>query len=127
MSKADQWRVEPGTSWARYRGRGRPGKVPIAAQDDSDLRLALAELAVGREMLRQAHELFTNRIGIASARRGALNEAVARLQLAVRMVDEVIERRGGIAGDLPARQPHSPSTKRRARVKSTATTTSRSL
>lgn len=43
-----QWRVDPGTNWARFRGKGRRGRLTREEQIDEDIRdvgFAMDELA----------------------------------------------------------------------------------
>lgn len=61
---------------------GRP-----ASRDDADLRLAAGELATGRALLAMAHQIVDRR-----ARRDAFVAAVAKLQLAARALEDVIDR-----------------------------------
>ena len=47
VSKDELWRVDPGTTWNRYRGKGRRGRLTReeqAAEDKRDLRWAIAKL-----------------------------------------------------------------------------------
>jgi hypothetical protein len=61
--------------------------VSVAARDDVDLRIALSELAAGREMLADAHAMLDRR-----DRFEATKVAIARLALAARAIDEVVDR-----------------------------------
>jgi hypothetical protein len=67
----------------------QPSRFAPAGLDDSELRIAVAELAAGRELLRAAHEIAEPR-----ERLEALRVAVGRLALASRAIDEVVDRRG---------------------------------
>jgi hypothetical protein len=47
VSKDEIWRVDPGTNWQRYRGKGRRGRLTRqeqAEEDKRDLRWAIAKL-----------------------------------------------------------------------------------
>lgn len=85
----------------RYVGRQR-GRQTLGVIDDHDLRLALDELLAGREALRVAYEISVWR---REQRREAIAAAVAKLALASRAIDEVVERRGGICGDIVGIEP----------------------
>lgn len=61
--------------------------MKLAGILNRDLRLAADELGAGREMLRAAHE-----IAATSERRTAIAAACAKLALASRQIDDVVER-----------------------------------
>jgi hypothetical protein len=76
----------------RYHGSGVRGAPPAHAVDDSDLSLVIRELERARLELAAAHQV-QGRV----ARGRALREAVGRVAWCGRLLDEVIERRGGAA------------------------------
>lgn len=96
------WRVDPGTDWMRYRGKGRRGRLTRdeqAAEDKRDARWAIAEIekfitAVDVVMSDAVQEL--PRIQREAARR----EAAQFLGTAGRFLDELAEKWGMI--DRPA-------------------------
>lgn len=94
-----QWRCDPNTPWARFRGRGRRGRQSRSVTDDHDLKIAVGELAEGRLMLKRAHEAYEGRPPTRDEQQ-AVKVALGRLALASRQIDEVVIRRGGIAGDV---------------------------
>jgi hypothetical protein len=65
----------------------RPAPWTPAGRDDSELGLAARELTAAREMLKAAHTVPDQR-----ERREALKVAVARLALASRAIDDVVDR-----------------------------------
>lgn len=76
------WRTDPGTNYNRYRGQGRRGKPRTAPVDVKDLDMALAEIVRAENQL---FELADKHVEV--------REAMARLDLAARFVDEVRLRR----------------------------------
>lgn len=76
------WRVDPGTNYNRYRGQGVRGKPKDAPVDVIDLDMALAELVNAENQLLDL-----------AAKHVEVREAMARIDLAARFVDEVRVRR----------------------------------
>ena len=77
-------------------GRGKRGQPPMTDVDGADLRLAMREMANGTAAYLSALELPAAQ---RQARREAIKTALGQLALATRLVDAVVERRGGITGD----------------------------
>lgn len=90
----ERWRCDPGTDWARYRGRGRRGRQAPAVDDDLDLRLAIAELTEARVQLAAAYRIEQPR-----EQRPAVRAALAKIALAGRLLDDLVLRRAGEACD----------------------------
>lgn len=91
------WRAGTTSSDAktlRFRGSGKRGVRPSSEIDGLDLRQAIRELERGTTELLDAHGMMPGR-----ERRAAIHAALARIALATRFADQVVERRGGICGD----------------------------
>lgn len=73
---------------------GHRGRQSNAIVDDRDLAAAIKELEAGREMLREAH-----RIPESAQRRAAIAEALGRVALGGRFVDDLVIRDGGECSD----------------------------
>lgn len=65
----------------------RPAPWSPAGRDDGELGLAVRELVAAREMLMAAHAISDRR-----DRSEALKVAIARLALASRAIDDVVDR-----------------------------------
>ena len=80
--RKNQWRADPGTNYVRYRGQNRRGKPKFATVDVKDLELALAELVCAEDALL---DFATKHVEV--------REAMGRIDLAARFIDEVRARR----------------------------------
>lgn len=97
VNKAEIWRVDPGTTWNRFRGKGRRGRLTReeqAEEDKRDARFAITEI-----------EKFISAVDVVISpavqdlpriqRDAAKREAAQYLGIAGRFVDELADKYGG--------------------------------
>jgi hypothetical protein len=97
VSKEEIWRVDPGTTWSRYRGKGRRGRLTREEQAEEDKRYA--RFAIGEI------EKFIVAVGVVIGpevqalpriqRDAAKREAAQYLGTAGRFLDDLADRYGG--------------------------------
>lgn len=83
-----QWRLEPGTTWNRYRGKAKRGKPSTAILDDQDLEYAVEEITTAKLALAYARSPEVQQMPKAQ-RDDIMAAALARLDRAERWLDEV--------------------------------------
>lgn len=78
----------------RLVGRQRRGKPLLADEDRADLDLAVRQLVGARAAILATHDLPAVTLEERRARREAEKDAIAKLALCGRMLDEMLERKG---------------------------------
>ncbi len=86
-----QWRIEPGTTWNRYRGKGRRGNPGTAPSDAQDLRCARDEIDKASAAIAYAQSDAVRALPRIQ-RQGVMAAALALLDYAERWIDEVRNR-----------------------------------
>lgn len=93
------WR-DDADGFGRYRGKGRRGARCTADQDRADFAFAHKEFVAGMKLVTRSNELVgVSDPGLRRERRESLRTGLAKLAMATRMIDDIVERRGGITGD----------------------------
>lgn len=91
-----QWRVDPGTNWMRFRGKGRRGRLTREEQIDEDIRDAGFAIEELRKFVEKAAVLKRPEImGLPTIQRDAARREVGQhLGFSGRILDDLNERYG---------------------------------
>lgn len=82
------WRVEPGTTWNRYRGKAKRGKPSTAVLDDQDLDYAVEQIQTAKQALAYARSEAVQAMPKVQ-RDGVMAAALGFVDAAERWLDEV--------------------------------------
>jgi hypothetical protein len=97
VSNAEIWRVDPGTTWSRYRGKGRRGRLTKeeqAEEDKRDARFAIEEI---EKFVRAVDVVISPTVQALPRiqRDAAKREAAQYLGTAGRFLDDLADKYGG--------------------------------
>jgi hypothetical protein len=90
------WRVDPGTNWLRYRGKGRRGRLTNAEQADEDRRDARFAIADIEKFIAAIDVVMSEAVQALGAeqRKAAKRQAAQHLGSARRFLEDLEERYG---------------------------------